>query len=242
MNNNNLISAVAIFIIISLTLHCIKPDFMYDEDGKMKTFGCGTNQTLMHFFLVSLVLSTLIYFLVYYVNKGTSTKHHNSYGYSYYQHPQMMNYGGGMGLICSCDFILASSDSQFGFPEVRLGMIPAIISPYVNRKLDLSRMRELFITGEKFGLEKALGLGLLYESYEGDFSSPLQTLTSFITKQFLLRSVTSNQSTTVFPIVIFDSSSTITLHNLPEKSSGLIKYPITQGSCRGDDNVLYFFL
>ena len=109
MNNNNLISAVAIFIIISLTLHCIKPDFMYDEDGKMKTFGCGTNQTLMHFFLVSLVLSTLIYFLVYYVNKGTSTKHHNSYGYSYYQHPQMMNYGGGMGFGYSNGAIMAST-------------------------------------------------------------------------------------------------------------------------------------
>ena len=91
-------------------------------------------------------------------------------------------FGGAMGLICSCDFILASSDSKFGFPEVRLGMIPAIISPYVNRKLDLSRMRELFITGEKFGVEKALALGLLYASYDGDSSSSLQNLTSFITK------------------------------------------------------------
>ena len=97
MNRNNLIPAVAIFIVISLVLHFIKPDFMYDEDGKMKTFGCGTNQTLMHFFLVSLVLSTLVYFLVYYVNKSSSNKHQNSYGYSYYHHPQMMNYGGGMG-------------------------------------------------------------------------------------------------------------------------------------------------
>ena len=91
-------------------------------------------------------------------------------------------FGGAMGLICSCDFILASSDSKFGFPEVRLGMIPAIISPYVNRKLDLSRMRELFITGEKFGVEKALDLGILYASYDGDSSSSLQNLTSFITK------------------------------------------------------------
>ncbi|MFL2941904.1 MAG: enoyl-CoA hydratase-related protein [Candidatus Poseidoniales archaeon] len=91
-------------------------------------------------------------------------------------------FGGGMGLICSCDFILASSDSQFGFPEVRIGMVPAIISPYVNRKLDLNRMRELFITGEKFGVEKALGLGILYEAYEGSFSSSLQNLTSSITK------------------------------------------------------------
>ena len=91
-------------------------------------------------------------------------------------------FGGAMGLICSCDFILASSDSKFGFPEVRLGMIPAIISPYVNRKLDLSRMRELFITGEKFGVEKASDLGLLYASYDGDSSSSLQNLTSFITK------------------------------------------------------------
>ena len=91
-------------------------------------------------------------------------------------------FGGAMGLICSCDFILASSDSKFGFPEVRLGMIPAIISPYVNRKLDLSRMRELFITGEKFGVEKALDLGILYASYDGASSSSLQNLTSFITK------------------------------------------------------------
>ena len=91
-------------------------------------------------------------------------------------------FGGAMGLICSCDFILASSDSKFGFPEVRLGMIPAIISPYVNRKLDLSRMRELFITGEKFGVEKALDLGILYASYDGDSSSSLQNLTSSITK------------------------------------------------------------
>ena len=91
-------------------------------------------------------------------------------------------FGGAMGLICSCDFILASSDSKFGFPEVRLGMIPAIISPYVNRKLDLSRMRELFITGEKFGVEKALDLGILYASYDGDSSSSPQNLTSFITK------------------------------------------------------------
>ena len=91
-------------------------------------------------------------------------------------------FGGAMGLICSCDFILASSDSKFGFPEVRLGMIPAIISPYVNRKLNLSRMRELFITGEKFGVEKALDLGILYASYDGDCSSSLHNLTSFITK------------------------------------------------------------
>ena len=91
-------------------------------------------------------------------------------------------FGGAMGLICSCDFILASSDSKFGFPEVRLGMIPAIISPYVNRKLDLSRMRELFITGEKFGVEKAIELDLLYSSYDGDSSSSLQNLTSFIAK------------------------------------------------------------
>ena len=91
-------------------------------------------------------------------------------------------FGGAMGLICSCDFILASSDSKFGFPEVRLGMIPAIISPYVNRKLDLSRMRELFITGEKFGVEKALDLGLLYKFYDEEFSSSLDNLISLITK------------------------------------------------------------
>ena len=69
--------------------------------------------------------------------------------------------GGGMGLICACDFVVAKSSTRFGFPEVRIGMIPAVILPYVSRKIPLSKIRELFITGERFGNDKAHSLGIL---------------------------------------------------------------------------------
>ena len=69
--------------------------------------------------------------------------------------------GGGMGIICACDFVLSEENTKFGFPEVRIGMIPAVILPYVSRKISLSKIRELFITGERFGNDVAYSLGLL---------------------------------------------------------------------------------
>ena len=69
--------------------------------------------------------------------------------------------GGGMGIICACDFVLSEENTKFGFPEVRIGMIPAIIIPYVSRKISLSKIRELFITGERFGSDMAHSLGIL---------------------------------------------------------------------------------
>jgi methylglutaconyl-CoA hydratase len=70
--------------------------------------------------------------------------------------------GGGMGIICACDFIISKENTLFGFPEIRIGMIPAVILPYVSRKLTLSKIRELFITGVKFDNEVAKSFGLLY--------------------------------------------------------------------------------
>ena len=71
-------------------------------------------------------------------------------------------FGGGMGLASACDFVLAEEGTKFGFPEVKIGMIPAVISPYVSRKMSISRMRELFITGESFGIRQAYDFGFLY--------------------------------------------------------------------------------
>ena len=71
-------------------------------------------------------------------------------------------FGGGMGLASSCDFVIAEEGTKFGFPEVKIGMIPAVISPYVSRKMSISRMRELFITGESFGIRQAYDFGFLY--------------------------------------------------------------------------------
>ena len=71
-------------------------------------------------------------------------------------------FGGGMGLASACDFVIAEEGTKFGFPEVKIGMIPAVISPYVARKMSISRMRELFITGESFGIRQAYDFGFLY--------------------------------------------------------------------------------
>ncbi len=75
--------------------------------------------------------------------------------------------GGGMGVASACDFVIAEKGTMFGFPEVKIGMIPAVISPYVSRKLSIGRMRELFITGESFGIKQAYDFGFLY-SLEAD--------------------------------------------------------------------------
>jgi methylglutaconyl-CoA hydratase len=69
--------------------------------------------------------------------------------------------GGGSGLVAACDIPVASLGTQFGFTEVRLGIIPAVISPYVIGKIGESAARELFLTGERFEAVKALEIGLV---------------------------------------------------------------------------------
>lgn len=70
-------------------------------------------------------------------------------------------FGGGVGFVCCCDLAVASDDARFGLTEVRLGIIPGIISPYVLRRLDDRAARELMLTGERFGADVALRVGLV---------------------------------------------------------------------------------
>ena len=70
--------------------------------------------------------------------------------------------GGGVGLVCACDIVVASDDARFGLTEVRLGILPAIISPYVIRRLGDARARELMLTGERFDAAKALSIKLVH--------------------------------------------------------------------------------
>jgi methylglutaconyl-CoA hydratase len=76
--------------------------------------------------------------------------------------------GGGVGLVASCDFAIASAKANFAFTEVRLGLVPAMISPFVLRKMGESRARRLFLTGEGFGAEQARDWGLIDEVVEPD--------------------------------------------------------------------------
>jgi len=71
-------------------------------------------------------------------------------------------YGGGVGFVCACDIAVAAADARFGLTEVRLGILPAVISPYVIRRLGDRRARELMLTGERFDAETALRFGLVH--------------------------------------------------------------------------------
>lgn len=68
--------------------------------------------------------------------------------------------GGGAGLACACDFVIASSGAKIGFSEVKLGLLPGVISPYVIDRVGAKRATQLFITGERFDAEMARRLGL----------------------------------------------------------------------------------
>jgi methylglutaconyl-CoA hydratase len=71
--------------------------------------------------------------------------------------------GGGAGLVAVCDIAVAGKDAKFGFTEARLGIAPAVIAPYVVRKIGVAATRTLFLTGERFGPELALRVGLVDE-------------------------------------------------------------------------------
>ena len=74
--------------------------------------------------------------------------------------------GGGAGLVCSADIALAGPKALFGFTEVRLGLVAAVISPFVLRRLGYSSAREKLLTGERFGPEEALRIGLVHQVSE----------------------------------------------------------------------------
>jgi methylglutaconyl-CoA hydratase len=71
--------------------------------------------------------------------------------------------GGGSGLVACADVVVAARDATFGFPEVRLGIIPAVIAPFVLAKIGPGAARRFFVTGERFDAETALRIGLVHE-------------------------------------------------------------------------------
>lgn len=76
--------------------------------------------------------------------------------------------GGGSGLAAVCDIAIAAREARFGFTEVVLGLAPAVISPYVVRKVGRSFARAVFVTGERFSADRALAAGLVHEVIAGD--------------------------------------------------------------------------
>jgi methylglutaconyl-CoA hydratase len=70
-------------------------------------------------------------------------------------------FGGGIGLFAVCDIAIAIPDCKFAFSEAKLGIIPSVISTYIVRRIGLSNMRRLFVTGERFNSEYAKEVGLI---------------------------------------------------------------------------------
>ena len=71
--------------------------------------------------------------------------------------------GGGAGLVACSDIAVADANAVFGFSEVKLGIIPAVISPYALAKIGPSAARRYFVTGERFDAATALRIGLVHE-------------------------------------------------------------------------------
>ena len=74
--------------------------------------------------------------------------------------------GGGCGLVACADIAVAAPDTQFAFSEVKLGIIPAVISPFALAKIGESAARRYFVTGERFDAQTALRIGLIHEIAE----------------------------------------------------------------------------
>jgi methylglutaconyl-CoA hydratase len=70
--------------------------------------------------------------------------------------------GGGVGLAAVCDIVVAADDAVFGFTEAKLGILPAVISPFAVQKIGISAARELFLTAARFSASVAKEIGLVH--------------------------------------------------------------------------------
>ncbi len=74
--------------------------------------------------------------------------------------------GGGVGLICCCDIAIATTAARLALSEIKIGMVPATIAPYVVRTIGEKASRRLFLTGETLSAERAMAVGFLSEVVE----------------------------------------------------------------------------
>jgi methylglutaconyl-CoA hydratase len=77
-------------------------------------------------------------------------------------------FGGGVGLVACCDIAIAAEEARFGLTESRLGLLPAVISPYVIAAIGARNARRYFATAEIFDAAEALRIGLLHEVVAAD--------------------------------------------------------------------------
>ncbi len=81
-------------------------------------------------------------------------------------------FGGGLGLVAQCDIVVASDDARFALREVRVGLVPAVIAPFLLRKVGVSRFQRFALTGEPFTASTAKDIGLVHEVVPGEDLDP----------------------------------------------------------------------
>lgn len=85
--------------------------------------------------------------------------------------------GGGLGLVACCDIVIAADDAHYCFSEVKLGLVPAMITPYIIRKIGFSHARALYLTAETFSSNHAKQIGLIHRVRKQDeLNEAAQTL------------------------------------------------------------------
>ncbi|MDP2337787.1 MAG: enoyl-CoA hydratase-related protein [Bacteroidota bacterium] len=91
-------------------------------------------------------------------------------------------FGGGIGLMAACDFVLADANTRFMFSEVKLGLLPATILPFVAKRLSVQSLRKWILTGELFAVNEAHQAGLVDVIYEDGLMERtlLEFMTSFV--------------------------------------------------------------
>ena len=91
-------------------------------------------------------------------------------------------FGGGLGIIAACDYSIANSEAKFSFSEVKLGIIPAMIAPYIIRNIGYKKSKNLFLTGEVFNTEKAMKIELIDYNAE---ESRIENIKNVLIKKLL---------------------------------------------------------
>lgn len=92
-------------------------------------------------------------------------------------------YGGALGLLAACDIVVAAAEAKFAFTEVRLGIIPAVVSPFVLGKIGESAARRCFLTAETLSAVDLKGMGLVHEvATEGLLDEVCERITQALLK------------------------------------------------------------
>jgi methylglutaconyl-CoA hydratase len=97
-------------------------------------------------------------------------------------------FGGALGLICCCDIAIGQADTQFCFSEVKLGLIPATIAPYVCRAIGVRAAKRYMLTAERIDAHTAQHIGLLHQVVNDEVDTSLEVQVSKITHALLANS------------------------------------------------------